>query len=352
MDEIAFFLEAVTDLYGKQPIALHLIHRNFPPEKRLYRIDFANKRSWILRAYHRSFVDNGIFRWFSHYPSLSEWLQTQANTLTYLAQHGYPVPHIVPTRTGKLIGLYQDWYILTAIFVEGDARDTSPEKMHALGASLGYLHTMPLPETPSLTSSIGISWWEPHAAIPLSLDQLHSVADHIPAEWREAHAAFTRTFQYFQQHSQLARTIIHADCWAENGIQTQEHEATLIDWECAGLGIAITDLGSLLLHCHFDQRDLLEHQKWPEYQPDPRRIAAVVNGYRRWRQLPPDELDALLDAIRFSIAWRGLWFFLNGVSHGWLEGLQQALRRQWRWYAITEEIARLSRAYFEQISIT
>lgn len=342
MEETAFFLSAITELYGKQPQELHALRRNNPSWKRLYRVDHTNEPSWVLRTYHRSFVEDGFFGWFSRYPSLFEWLQTRASTLMYLAQRDYPVPLFIPTQAEAWIGEYQEWYMFMTAFVEGDAKETTPEKMQALGASLGSLHTIPLPEVSSTTKSVGVSWWEPVTGIRDVLDRLGSSAGSIPPEWQEAHAAFLHTFHTFQQRPGLPMTLIHGDCWAGNGIRTQEERATLIDWECAGLGIAIADLGALLLSCHFDQFDNAE------YHPDPQRIAAVVQGYCYWRSPVPEELAILLEAIRFSIAWRGALFCQSGTRHGWNEWPQQALTRFWRWYAISEEIAHIAHACIEQ----
>jgi Ser/Thr protein kinase RdoA (MazF antagonist) len=192
---------------------------------------------------------------------------------------------------------------------------------------------------------VGVSWWEYVTGIRDALDRLDSAAEALPAEWQEAHAAFLQTFHTFQQHPYLPTTLIHGDCWAENGIRTQGECATLIDWECAGLGIAIADLGSLLLHCHFDQIDNIDVA---EYHPDPQRIAAVVRGYCRWRSPGAEELAALLEAIRFSIAWRGALWCQSGAMYGWNEWPQQRLTRWWCWYAISEEIAHIARACIEQ----
>lgn len=61
------------------------------------------------------------------------------------------------------------------------------------------------------------------------------------------------------------------------------------------------------------------------------------------------ELDALLEAIRFSIAWRGAWFFSLMQRGEAGEQLQRALRSWYRWYVISEEIARFSHMAIEQV---
>jgi Ser/Thr protein kinase RdoA (MazF antagonist) len=343
MQDSTFFLEAIAELYKKQPLALHPLHRNNPVWKRLYRVDFTNETSWVLRAYHRSFVDDPMFHLFSRYSSLFEWLQTRATLLVYLTQQRYPAPAMLPCQTGALIGIYQEWYLFMTTFVEGDAKEASPEKMQQLGAALGYLHTLPPPEAADLEGRRSVSWWEPDSGIAYALNCLDRVAERIPEEWNEASIIFRNILLFFQERQQLAKTITHADCWAENGLQTQGDIAMLIDWECAGLGLAIIDIGSLLLYCHFDQFDN------PEYHTDAQRIAAVIDGYCRKRQIPPNELEILVEAVRFNIAWRGAWT-LGRIEHkGWHERLHRFLTILWRWYALSEEIVHIA---YEQIEHT
>ncbi len=338
---ILFFLQAVAEQYGRQPLALHPLRCHNPARKQLYHVEFANEPAWVMRAYHPSFIEDPTFPWLSRYPTLFEWLHAHATILDYLAQQRYPAPHVISTRTGAWIGTHQEWYILMTSFVDGDAKEATPAKIQALGASLGFLHTLHLPGETISKNEVGKSWWEPVTAISYALHHLSLIAEHIPAEWREAYAAFRSTFLFFQQRPQLLRMIIHGDCWAENGIRTQGEMAILIDWECAGSGLAIVDLGSLLLHCHWDQFDNAE------YQPDIQRIAAVARGYCQWRQLPPDELAILVEAVRFSIAWRGALILSLIEYEGWHERLHQSLTQWWRWYTISEEIAHIAHPLFE-----
>ena len=348
MEDVSFFLAAITTVYGQHPRAIAPLRRNNPEGKRLYRVDFSEGSSWTMRAYKQSYATTDMFHWLSRSPSLIEWLQARAHILAYIATQGYPAPAVVPTQTGVLIGKHEEWYILMTTFVNGEAKDAGPEKIAALSTSLGHLHTLTLPKPGTSLNSLPDSWWT-QACLHDGLTRLVSSVHTIPEEWHVFYKACLQTFRYFLDHAPLPQTLIHGDCWAENGIQTHEGQALLIDWECAGVGISVLDFGSLLLHCHFDQRDRFEQSIAPEYEPDPQRITAVVNGYSRWRRLLPEEDDALLEAIRFSIAWRVTWFFSlleKGGSNKWLK---YALTRWYRWYVISEEIARLSHIALEQV---
>lgn len=349
MEETSFFQAAITEVYGQSPLALTGLRKHNPEGKQLYRVDFTTGPSWVLRAYHEEHSLTDAFHFVSGSQSLLEWLQGTAHTLSFVTNLGCPAPTIIPSLTGELVGTHQKWHMFMTTFVEGDARDTSPEKMATLGAALGHLHTLSLPEQSSMDSTFAFSWWS-RTRLQEGSSRLRSAAPYVPQEMQALYDACQHTFDYFQHDSLLPQTLIHGDCWAENGVQTQEGLATLIDWECAGLGLPILDFGSLLLHCHFDQRDKLEHQAYPQYRPDPQRIAAVVQGYSRWRRISTYEREALLEAVRFSVAWRLAWFFSLLEKDTTNEWVQSALRRWQRWYAISEDIARLGHKNIGQIS--
>jgi Ser/Thr protein kinase RdoA (MazF antagonist) len=348
MENGSFFLAAVAAVYGRHPRTVSPLRRTNPEGKDLYRIDFSEGSSWVMRAYKQSYSTSDIYHWLSRSPSLVEWLQSHAHILAYIATQGYPAPIVIPTQTGALIGEYKEWYILMTTFVNGDAKDASPEKMAALSASLGHLHTLDLPKPRSSLNLLVDSWWS-QACLHDGFTRLTSSVHAVSEEWLVFYNACLQTFHYFLAHSPLPQTLTHGDCWAENGIQTYENQGLLIDWECAGVGISVLDFGSLLLHCHFDQIDRFEKNIAPQYEPDPQRIKAVVNGYSRWRHLSSEEDNVLLEAIRFSIAWRGAWFFSLMGNGGLNERLEYALKRWNRWYVISEEIARLSHIALEQV---
>jgi Ser/Thr protein kinase RdoA (MazF antagonist) len=115
--------------------------------------------SWVMRAYHEEHSLTDAFHFISGSQSLLEWLQGTAHTLSSVTNQGYPAPTIIPSLTGELVGTYQKWHMLMTTFVEGDARDTSAEKMAALGAAIGHLHALSLPEQPSTDSKFALSWW-------------------------------------------------------------------------------------------------------------------------------------------------------------------------------------------------
>ena len=72
----------------------------------------------------------------------------------------------------------------------------------------------------------------------------------------------------------------------------------LVDWDGAGLGPPLLDLGYLLVACHAFLPE------WPQIRPNRDRIHAVLDGYSAVRPLPDGERERLADAVGFAEAFR------------------------------------------------
>ena len=170
--------------------------------------------------------------------------------------------------------------------------------------------------------SLSSSWWNTTYSIPHALEKLNTVASSVSITHINLYEAIHRTLYVLQDRiPRLPETIIHGDCWAPNAVRSAENEVVLIDWECAGRGAAILDIGALLLRCQYNQ-----HGEIPT-EVETTRITSVISGYVQWRLPIQDELDILLEAIRFSIVWGGAWIFTRASSDGWPPKIERLLAR-------------------------
>lgn len=138
----------------------------------------------------------------------------------------------------------------------------------------------------------------------------------------------------------LPLTLIHGDCWPANAVCTTEGSAILIDWDSAGIGPAILDLGYLLVACHLGKLQL------PIICPDAVSIHAVLEGYCRHRTLIGAERAYLPDAVRFGIAYLGTRHLARALEVGADEDLFMR-KIQARW-AAADEIIRIANRYLLQ----
>jgi Ser/Thr protein kinase RdoA (MazF antagonist) len=267
----------------------------------------------LVRAYRMDLPLPEYFRG-SGAASVTDWLLGRAATLEWLSAHGYPAPRVVPTREGDPVGVAACWLTLGTTFVPG--RPLARGQLGLLGAALGRLHALPVQAAapgPGDVPAPGWASWHPAAAIPAVLARLDAVAPLLPGEWRPLHEQFRATLLAVQAAAPgLPRAVVHGDAWPGNAVVMPDGQAALIDWENGGLGLPVVDVGHCLLECHLDPG---QPAAW-HIQPDPGRVAAVLDGYTRWRQLYDSEREILPEGIRFATAYVGAIHFERALIDG------------------------------------
>lgn len=93
----------------------------------------------------------------------------------------------------------------------------------------------------------------------------------------------------------LTEVFLHGDAHPWNSLLRPDGSVALIDWDSAGPGPAVIDLGFLAVSC------ATGGLTGPLAPPDPARLAAVAAGYRREFTLTAADLDALPFAVAFRV---------------------------------------------------
>jgi Ser/Thr protein kinase RdoA (MazF antagonist) len=271
----------------------------------------------LFRAYRMDVPLPEYFRG-SGPASVTDWLLGRAATLEWLAARGYPAPRVVPTREGDPVGIAACWVTLGTTFATGGA--LVPGQLGMLGAALGRLHALSLQAAapgPDGVPAPGLASWHPAAAIPAALARLAAVAPLLPGQWRPLHEQFRATLLAVQAAAPgLPRAVVHGDAWPKNAVVTPDGQAALIDWENGGLGLPVVDLGHCLMESHLDPGLPAGQPAAWHIQPDPGRVAAVLDGYTRWRQVHDSEREILPEGIRFATAYVGSIHFERALIDG------------------------------------
>jgi len=296
-------------------------------EKSVYRVERTGQSPWLLRAAAPQASPDAFRR--------------DAAILTFLESHAYPAPRIVPALDGVTVTECMERPVFITTYITGESTDYSPASLGLLGESLGRLHALPLP---TLTSATETQVLPPANMLPRSeLVAAHAwlaeVRERVPRVYRARFEQLETACHALDLLEDLPLTLIHNDCHPANSVRTPDAQVVLIDWEGAGCGAAIIDVGFLLVSCE------IEAFRPNRLLPDPRRMAAVVDGYCRHHQLSRDELDRLPDAIRFRsiVACAGeLWSMVrkgrrnNGSDWAWAR------------FLAADEIAARARERFER----
>lgn len=326
--------------------------------------------------------------------TMTHWVTGRAGTLACLAETGYPAPRPVPSRTGDLVGVAGPWLTWATSYAEGTALAPSLEQLRLLGRALGTLHAAPAgitglrqapapssagppqahaasapgetggPATPATAGAgagqagaaavPGLAAWHPAAAVAGTLRRLRAVAPMLPADWRDMHAAFLATAEAVRQNApDLPEALVHGDAWPGNAVQPRPGlpgsrqagggQVMLLDWETAGLGLPVLDLGNCLAECHLDSGLPPDRPEAWLVRPDAHRIAAVASGYREVRELTGAERELLPEAVRFGAAFAGAIHCeaaLTGGASG--PSMDARLGRLRNRLEISAEVARLA----------
>jgi len=187
----------------------------------------------------------------------------------------------------------EGWQLLVMTFVEGEPLVFSPASLRLLGARLGQLHALDPVAAARAVPPLHRAGMLPTNELAWALRQLRAVEALVPESRRARYDWLLAAIAALDRCEGLPAAVIHNDCHPGNAVLTPEGEVVLIDWEGAGFGPAIIDLGFLLSSCDISV-------PWtPPLPPDPARLRAIIAGYRQHRQLNTAELARLPDAIHF-----------------------------------------------------
>ena len=318
----------------------------------------------VVRAFRTDVPLAGQFRG-GRPAAVTDWLRSRAATLDWLEEHAYPAPRVIRTRSGDPVGLAGVWATLATTYVTGAPLRPGTGQLRLLGEALGRLHALgeapgrppPLGEAlggphplgaAGRDAAMGRAAWDPETAIPAALSRLEAVERLAPADWRPLLDRFRAVLLAVRQRaSALPFSVVHGDPWPGNAIHAAQDQVILIGWENAGLGLPLLDLGFCLLEGHLDVGLPDNRPSAWHIHPDEKRIAAIVEGYSRWRQLQPAEKDLLLEGIRFPAAYVGAIDFeealLTGVRGRSMDVRLERLRNQ---LAVSDVVADLARRHF------
>lgn len=155
-------------------------------------------------------------------------------------------------------------------FVEGERCTWRPATAEKLGSLLGRLHTLAPP------TGVANSWYHPPARAAAEATARLEQFPHLRNALEGVHHV---------EHCPVS--LIHADVWRGNVIESPDGAVTLIDWEYSGLGHSILDLADAAADCA--QRPLL---------------LTLIDSYEAIRQLAPAERAAFVPAMQIAIALR------------------------------------------------
>ena len=232
-----------------------------------------------------------------------------AQLLVFLEEHQYPAERVVRTIDGRLTTRIGACHVLVTTYLgsplqvwqpastgvtdpdrmQAGSAKRDPQLLYSIGALLGRLHALDA-TGPTVELVIG-SGLQAASELAWASHWLAQVQNRVPAHLQEAFARLTTRIQQVRSFDACPQTIIHGDCHFGNVVATPPDAYSFVDWEAAGRGAAVTDLGLLLSSSLDPSDDTLNGAV----------IHSIIDGYCAHRRVSQIERDLLPDALRFRI---------------------------------------------------
>jgi Ser/Thr protein kinase RdoA (MazF antagonist) len=266
--------------------------------------------------------------------------------LRLLEQRGYPAARVVAALDGAAVSTIGaaggERTVVVTTYVEGEPTGLRVEGLRALGETLGRLHSLPLDTDDRLwPEGLLPAGMLPRNELAAARAWLEGVRERVPAARQDRFEELEAACRRVDRLSAVALppVLLHNDCHPWNCVRTAERPVVLIDWDGAGVGPAVIDVGFVLLSA--DTGGIVG----PVIPPAPQRMAALIDGYRDHHTLSEAELAHLPEAIGFRTLVAACGDFTRAVTDGRAED-----ERPWSWqrYRMADQIAERAQRHFAQ----
>lgn len=273
-----FIDHAAKTIYALRPSSIGSLQS--PSDWRgVYHLSMANEHSWVLRLSRK----HEAFHTMTHNVNVLEWL----------AYHHFPAPSVRMTISGENIGQLDGWFLLLHTFIDGSPSEANEGHLYLFASMLSRLHTLPLEANDRLLQpQIHLKQIQARTILQLQRNRLR-----IPQQFQQLAESLASAIERISWlNTEIC--VNHGDCWYQNGVITPNGQLRLIDWEDAHVGLAMLDLGYLLLTSHYNRARPFE------LYADELKIRAIMDGYQERRRLTSLDYDRLLSGVRFGLAVR------------------------------------------------
>lgn len=277
------------DRYGIEAVtATKLsVHKTY-----VFRIDRSDGEPWVARAFPPRRPAAGV--------------EGDAAILRFLEQEDYPAERLA---VEDAVSDFEGSAVLVTRFVEGSALPDGTAKFAMMGELLGRLHALPYPvgrpggasgEDPSREGA-------PRQDLLAALAFLDSVDTLVATAERDRFEQLRHRVRSADDGHGLPEGLLHG-----NLLHAPDHAIlsgtgpVAINWKAAGRGPRLADLAYLIWGTG----------SWEPRRPDPERIAAVVDAYRRHVEPTDDELDRLEAVMRIRTLYLTCFGYRRAVRAG------------------------------------
>ena len=219
-------------------------------------------------------------------------LSEEQAILLYLNQRGYPYSLKPFTLTnGDLVYSYAPYFGVLYPFVQGIPPGPSDYTCKEVGAALAKLHTLSHDRN-------RLEQLRPHQSVGFGAVEIlnYSKSANCPVDFKEAFQHFFPDNLKAFIETPFETGIIHGDLYYDNTLFNNNHLSTVLDFEQAGRGEYLLDLGISLSGTCLEKGRVITPL-----------VNSYLEGYEEVRKLTNDEKKFLNQAIILGLMSISLW---------------------------------------------
>ena len=284
-------LAHLRDRYGVDAVAATKlsVHKTY-----VFRIDRGDGDPWVARAFPPARPRSGV--------------EGDAAILRFLERRDYPAERLA---VDDAVSDFDGSAVLVTRFVEGGQLPDGPEKFAMMGELLGRLHALPYDD--SVSRSGGASGEDPSREgaprqdLQAALAFLDAVDTKLADVDREPFERLRHEVRSADDGDGLPEALLHGNLLhAPDHAILSERGAVAINWKASGRGPRLADFAYLIWGTG----------SWNPRRPNPERIDAAVNAYRRHIEPTDDELDRLEAVMYVRTLYLACFGYRRAVTAG------------------------------------
>jgi len=190
-------------------------------------------------------------------------VQSDTGILSYLEIYEFAAPRLLLTRYGKGYLPYQSSYLYLYGYIEGEHPTPGIEFMKQVGKQLANLHRIPHSSYNKFSS---------YYPTQILREVRSFLVQALDTDQRIMAVDLIKQVDSFPSFDSLPRSLIHTDPYIVNWIEDRSGKFFLIDWDDAGIGIPLLDVGYGVAHL----------STYPRHEAE--RWGVPVMGQITWRE--------------------------------------------------------------------
>ena len=246
----------------------------------------------ISNSNYRVDLENGVVLLKISNDKNQSQLTDEQSILLYLNQRGYPYslkPFALLNQ--NLVYTYGQYFGVLFPFVEGIPPGPSDYTCKEVGQALAHLHSVKHDREE-------LSKLRPHESVGFGAQEIlnYSKSSLCPIDFKEAFDQFFPDQLKAFIDTPFEKGIIHGDLYYDNTLFNNNHLSTVLDFEQAGIGEYLLDLGISISGTCLEKGRVITPL-----------VNSYLEGYEEVRKLSSDEKKYLDQAIILGLMSISLW---------------------------------------------